>query len=117
MPSEEWPTVLARSVGTGSCRRRLPRRRAPPRARSSARCPPRRLEALGLVAAAASAAEACSGSTETVWANRPETQLTNWSSSLSLTSEITPRPNCAGFPVIARSVNTSTSVCSPLSAN
>ena len=31
-------------------------------------------------------------------------QATNWPSSLSETSCITPRPNCAGLPVIARSV-------------
>ena len=51
---------------------------------------------------------ACSGS----WgaARRCSRQLTNWPSSLSETSCITPRPNWAGLPVIARSVTTSTSV-------
>ena len=43
-------------------------------------------------------------------ARRCSRQLTNWPSSLSETSCITPRPNCAGLPVTARSVTTSTSV-------
>ncbi len=38
----------------------------------------------------------------------------NCCSSLSETSCITPRPNCAGLPVIDRSVSTVTSVASPL---
>ena len=37
---------------------------------------------------------------------------TNWASSLSETSCITPRPNCAGLPVTSRSVVTSTWVAS-----
>ncbi len=37
----------------------------------------------------------------------------NLPKSLSLTSWITPRPNCAGLPVMARSVLTSTAVPSP----
>ena len=37
-------------------------------------------------------------------------QSTNWASSLSETSCITPRPNCAGLPVICSSVTTSTRV-------
>ena len=39
----------------------------------------------------------------------------NWPSSLSLTSCITPRPNWAGLPVMARSVSTSTRVEAPAS--
>ena len=47
--------------------------------------------------------------------NRAETQLTNRSSSRSLTSEITPPPNWAGRPVIDRSVSTWMSVMLPVS--
>ena len=42
-------------------------------------------------------------------------QAANWSTSFALTSASTPRPNCAGLPVIARSVSTSMSVLAPLS--
>ena len=58
------------------------------------------------VAGAAAAATGCgtsSGSPPPV--SRCSRQATNWPSSLSETSCMTPRPNCAGLPVIARSVS------------
>ena len=44
------------------------------------------------------------------------THAANWPMILSATSEITPRPNCAGFPVIVMSVTMVTAVLSGPSA-
>ena len=72
------------------------------------------LGAASVAGAAAPAAGEGSGSAGAVPAPTfCSRQSTNCPSSLSETSWMTPRPNCAGLPVIARSVTTSTSVESP----
>ena len=54
--------------------------------------------------AATAATSGTSASAPPAPSNRCSRQATNWPSSLSETSCITPRPNCAGLPVMARSV-------------
>lgn len=49
-------------------------------------------------------------------ASRPARQSANWPMMRSPTSAITPRPNCAGRPVTARSVVTETTVAPSFSA-
>ena len=65
-------------------------------------------------AAAAARAASPSASPLASWA---ESLSANWPSSLLPTSVITPRPNCAGRPVMFRSVTTSTRVVSPSAAS
>ena len=94
-PTPRRRLAPARGRGLRGPARRL-RRRAPRRPAGRPRPTARRARPVGRCPASAP--------------SRCSRQATNWPSSLSETSCITPRPNWAGLPVTARSVTTSTSV-------